>query len=499
VPDERTASERLRLRITESLLRLAEQLPHVDRGPLARLQHIQRHRRKVAKEHFSRTRPPEHAAVRLDQCRLFEVFQREQETTLARRLRSMFAGADRSQELVADFFGRPRGLSGKSSSAVGTLMRSGAMFPKSMSMWKHVPDLPAEIQSISVGLDRLLPSLTLASFDVRLSDRAAEGLGEIQKTCYLPEVIFSSFVPIGRRAASYSTRYPEAVSAAAAMNWRLKFRRQIEAVLKPVLFGYFGSKGARLPALDVFSLTGMPSNFEEYDNWLQTSAAWLGSVGVLRYPGLSTFRHDSVTFNLHVQEHGEEKILTHEVFLPEQDNVAQKLVLENDVLDDLSPVILWDYLADMEIRLFALAGAVYSRITPQLWSRLGSDIWLSKAAMQGAVLAERMQTELGDQSPLLERHFRALEGFIRTMPIAGVRENLHTALFPSLQAKTEQVKKYAELTMRALSQHVAIRNMQVILRLQRQSVLLALIVTVATLLLLWANWDQIARAFHHKL
>jgi hypothetical protein len=109
------------------------------------------------------------------------------------------------------------------------------------------------------------------------------------------------------------------------------------------------------------------------------------------------------------------------------------------------------------------------------------------------MLAERMQTELGDQSVLLERHFRALEGFTRTMPIPGARENLHAALFLSLQAKTEQVRKYAELTMRALSQHVAIRNTQVILRLQRQSLLLALIVTVATLLLLWANWDQIAR------
>jgi hypothetical protein len=170
VPDYRTASERLRLRRTETLLGLAEQLPHVDRRPLATLQHIQRHRRKVAKEHFGRIRPPEHAAVRLDQCRLFEFFQREQETTLARRLRNVFAGVDRSQEFVADFFGCARGLSGKSSSAVGTLMRSGAVFPKSMSMWKHVPDLPAEIESISVSLDRLLPSLTLASFDVRLSD-----------------------------------------------------------------------------------------------------------------------------------------------------------------------------------------------------------------------------------------------------------------------------------------------------------------------------------------
>jgi hypothetical protein len=242
----------------------------------------------------------------------------------------------------------------------------------------------------------------------------------------------------------------------------------------------------------------MPSNPEEYENWVRTSAAWLGSVGVLRYPGLSTFRDDRVIFNLHVQEHGEETILTHEVFLPEQDNPAQKVVLENDVLDDLSPVILWDYLADMEVRLFALAGTVYSRITPRRWSRLGSDIQLSKAAMQVAMLAERMQTELGDQSALLERHFRVLEGFTRTMPIAGVPENLHAALFPSLKAKTEQVRKYAELTMRALSQHVAIRNTQVILRLQRQSVLLALIVTAATLLLLWANWDQIARAFHHK-
>jgi len=498
VPDERTASERLRLRITESLLGLAEQLPHVDRGPLARLQHIQRHRRTVAKEHFGCTRPPEYTAVRLDQCRLFEVFQREQEAMLARRLRNMFAGADRSQELIADFFGCPRGLSGKSSSAVGTLTRSGAVFPKSMSMWKHVPGLPAEIESISVSLDRLLPSLTLASFDVRLSDRATKRLGEIQKTCYLPEVIFSSFVPIGRRAASYSTRYPEAVSGAAAMNWRLKLQRQIEAVLNPLLFGYFGGNRTPLPALDVFSLAGMPSNSEEYENWVRISAAWLGSVGVLRYPGLSTFRRDRVIFNLHVQEHREETILIHEVFLPEQDDPAQKLVVEDDVLDDLSPVILWDYLADMEIRLFALAGTVYSRITPRRWSRLGSDIRLSKAAMQVAMLAERMQTELGDQSALLERHFRALEGFTRTMPIPGARENLHAALFPGLQAKTEQVRKYAELTMRALSQHVAIRNTQVILRLQRQSLLLALIVTVATLLLLWANWDQIARAFHYK-
>lgn len=148
--------------------------------------------------------------------------------------------------------------------------------------WKIMPNLPSEIQFMTVGLLQLLPSLIIVSIDVHLNEEAVSKVKKLQDTKYLPTVLFANLLP-WKLWRGYTGNFPEIEMRKAILGWFDELRGRIEKALRPFLKGEFstGSKErARLPAVEVFAVKDASEPQRDLNALAKDHHRWLDSMGI---------------------------------------------------------------------------------------------------------------------------------------------------------------------------------------------------------------------------
>lgn len=269
-------------RLTQTVLAWAAAWPRFRGGPLGRLQEIAELNKSDALKAQEQCRPPNGANIEFGHFRLIELFPLEDFDEMSEGLRAAFprTGQCPYRDYLGEFEDRADDLHAGGWTAVGTLIRSGDPFLWSGAA-RLMPDLPEEVNHISLTAHKLLPSLFAITADVFMNDKATQRIRTIQEDLYSHEVTFLSWRP-SKWLHGYSTKTPESIARETVLSWIDGLRFRIEMLLRPFFKGQFlstpGGPGSRLPAIETYRLFNVPFG-PDFEPWKHNGWAWWRSLG----------------------------------------------------------------------------------------------------------------------------------------------------------------------------------------------------------------------------
>lgn len=499
--DIRRLSERWGEALTERYLDFAEKLPTFRGGFLRSLQSIREHQRERADKLYAGTRAPSGADVSYSGFRLIELFPAEEYDRLISGLRKLFPiqryGRDEIDRLgtsVPDLF-----AGGWSN--IGTLCRDRSLLP--VLQTRLVPELPKEIVTVGVSAHKILPSAVVLAFDVRMTEAATKELKALHSRKYLPATRFHRWTPWRKHSWGHSESPAEWGMQDAILEWEGGLHSGVERVIRPYLSGLFARSGygaSRLPIIDIFTVTGLPSS-DDAEKRLQGTLAWMASL-VLRSRAspFGDYAGKDLMF-VWAKDSDERPPVPYrfiEIYsqLPADENdKSHRDFRLQESLDAVLPYICFlEALSRVRQQLETLRIRVYRALARSglLWRRLRREMRLNDRVQKEAMFVSRLALELEDAKPWLEHEARQLQDLMRLAVLGDNKPySLADALSRSLNFHLDRVRKHLDLVAKTFTDYVSRRNVAVMYRLQWQVLLLAFVATVAAILSVLANWCEI--------
>lgn len=281
---------KLRPQLSQKYLDWAEMLPKFGGGTIAHLQRIRESDRQDSIRAFERTRAPENTRLTFHYIRMCEMFQIEQFDEVHTSLLQLFPMLNdpvlQGRELPTLKNLAESAFEG-GWSIIGVIEREPKILATTVRCIS--PELPDQISYIEIRLHKVLPSIFALTFDVHLSLQATTQLLRLQAKQYLPEVLFQSIAPWKLTKKGYSTMHAEYVMTREIFLYIERLRAKVESFLAPYFFGFFMSRsnrgGSKLPAIEVFSIRGIPPGDNAWGHWEEMARGWYSSFGFEFYLG----------------------------------------------------------------------------------------------------------------------------------------------------------------------------------------------------------------------
>ena len=449
--------------------------------------------------------------------RLLEVFHLEDLDRLRDALVSFFGVSANPTRWEQQLSSSSTELGGLAWAHVGLICRAKSfMFPFAESVLV-APALPDFVESVGVRVNKLLGSFYVLSLEARLKPVATAELLRLQSARYLGEIEFNSLFPWRARSDGYSMGYPAAQVEQAVKDYLKGCRAALERSLAPLLVGYFSREGrARrpaLPAIELYRIDGLEPLGEGVREFEQRSRRWLGSFG-FHLTGFDAFFANGViiswprAWRRYKENRIEVIVLTSDFVasLPEppkrEEDIphAVRFYFEKRLEPLVDALGLLSYLLSAE----SLVGELRQRV-----GRLGSSSWLGKGhslrrlMRQSRQLGEeiarldRLAIDFKTNEPLVEHRFAGeLASFRILRP--NSEGNLAAGIVTKAKNSMEELRSQFAQLHQTMERRLALRNMELLYRLQRRILWLTFIAAAATAVGLLAIdekvWAKLERA-----
>jgi len=487
-------SDRARTKLAEKYLDLAERYPNFNWGPVRSFRRIRESQRRRAENAFQRSRAPEGAELSFLYFRLIEVFHLEDFGQLYSGLVRLLPGlVDHPiyESFSSDFAHRSQSLEGTSWEKVGYLTRDDAPVLATLDAHRKIPGLPEEVRSVAVEVYKVLPSIYAVTFDVYLNGTATERLNQLHDKRYLPAIRFHRTIPLKRLGGKVllggrSESNPNEAMEREILDWSDKLRSGVERCIRPYLRGYFSRQSAggvaRLPAVEVFALSGTPAEQEAFDRWASEARSWLNAFGLSRINRAR--RSGGIIFSEPREREGgqwpqrlvvlrEESLRS--IDLDEYEGDESSAIMEHtgESLDALTPaIVLKQYLAAIERQVEKLRTAALGSMRSS--RGLNKYIGQGNRIHQESHLLDRLSMEFTQERPLLEHTTDGTDAEQR-----------------SIELRIEFLRRQLTYVSSTFSEYLALRNMTANYRLQWYVLVLSVIATVASVISVIVSWPNI--------
>lgn len=488
-------SAKLKRRLASLYLDSAEKLPTFHGTVIAELQEIRKHQRERAWRALERVHLPEGTEATYRSLRMFELFPLEEYAQMERGLRSLFPQKNWGSDFLDDFRETAKNLNSRANSLIGYLLptppqRIGfGLFPN-----RVLDTLPAEVESATVRVFKVLPSLFAVCIETKLTDAVTAQLKDLQSRPYLPEVLFKRWIPWGRYlAGGYSESPAEAARERVLVHWLTQLRGSIEAAIRPYIHGYFsaGQKSdmPSLPAIEIFTLRGVPNDEDGFDAWQQKAQGWLSTLGAppeaFRFDG---FRSSDLILLL--GKEGRFSNVPYRAFslasaAPNRETDERRESALGYILDAVLPsLVLSEFLERIQDHIEVLREAVYIQLRGKARThQFRRDVKLHQRLQQESMLVSRFQVEMEESETMLAVEQHELDT-LRSLKSNGARRALSEALVSHVKLQAHTIGKHVALASQLFTEHLSWRNLDVSYRLQRRMLWLTYIVLLATFLTL---------------
>lgn len=353
-----------------------------------------------------------------------------------------------------------------------------------------MPDLPEEVDYISLTAHKLLPSLFAITADVFLTDKATDLIRSIQERLYFPEVTFRHCNP-RKWLHGFSTKRPESIAREAVLSRIDGLRFRIEMLLRPFFKGQFlstrdGSR-TRLPAIETYRLLNIPFG-PDFAPWRRNARAWWGSLG-FDVTGINSYEGAERMFSW-----SENGLRVARLCVPKSDSEDQfsssRLI---DVLNGILPGFAIRQLLDsLEADFTKLRRKAYQQLmSGPRTTRLGREILSVQELSRRSLLLNRLQVEFEDAKSGIAHDAKHLSDMVNSVVPRRPSATLDAALMEGIDWKARVIQQQVRLLTQAFSEHVSILNTRVMYRLQRALFWLTLVYTALALIAVTANWPQL--------
>jgi len=486
-------SAKLKRRLACLYLDSAEKLPTFHGTVIAELQQIRKYQRERAWRALERAHLPEGTEVTYCSLRMFELFPLEEYAQMERGLRSLFPQKNWGSDFLDDFRETAKNLNSRANSLIGYLLptppqRIGfGLFPN-----RVLDSLPVEVESATVRVFKVLPSLFAVCVEAKLTDAVTAQLKDLQSRPYLPEVLFKRWTPWGRYlAGGYSESPAEAARERALVGWLTQLRGSIEAAIRQYIHGYFSAGQKRdipsLPAIEVFTLRGVPNDDEGLDGWQKKAEGWLSTLGAspeeFRFDG---FRRSDLILLL--GKEGRFSNVPYRAFslasaaIDRESDERRESAL-GYILDAVFPsLVLSDFLERIQEHIEVLREAVYIQLRGKARTRqFRRDVKLHQRLQRESMLVSRFQVEMEESETVLAVEQHELET-LRSFSSDGTQKGLSESLIRHVKWQAHTIGRHVALASQLFTEHLSWRNLDVSYRLQRTMLWLTYIVLLATIL-----------------
>ena len=405
-------------------------------------------------------------------------------------LRTVFSGPSRypRPDHLDEFEDRVDDLRSGGWTSIGTLIRNGNPF-----FWggqaRRMPDLPEEVDHISLGAHKLLPSLIAITADVFLTDTATDHVRRIQEGFYLPEMSFRYWNP--RRWLHGSTTKPsESISGEAVLLWIDGLRSRVETLLEPFFKGQFLSQRvvsrSRLPAIETYYLVNVPLG-PGLAPWKGSARNWWRSLGF--GSGMNSYEGTQRTFSWPDDGFRVARLCVPKPAPEERFSAANN----EDILNRILPVFAVLQLLDsLETDFARLRRRMYQRVMFGVRARrLQREILSAHELSRRSLVLNRLQVEFEDARAHIAHRARRLSDMVNAVTPNAPPLTLDVALMEGIDWRLRIVQQHVKLLTQAFSEHVSILNSWVAFKLQRALFWLTVVYTILAFIAVVATWPQL--------
>ena len=273
-------------------------MPRRERGFINFLQVIRRSGRSQSEDTFTKSRPVDGDALTYLSMRMIEVFQYEQMESIKKGLEKLFPkieGFTNNQSFKEYFDQIENSINSGSWRSIGIIYRNKKPIISDNTFC--LENLPNEVDFIEIGLHKTLPSLIVVTLDIQFNITATNNLKNIQSSKYLPEIQFNDIF-LKERFISSRFNTSEQCLRKEVLNYTYGLREKIEIAIRPYVFGEFmgNVKSApRLPVIEIYSYTTAEKiEVRNFEDWKKRSNLWFESYGFRDY--LDVYLNENMAF-----------------------------------------------------------------------------------------------------------------------------------------------------------------------------------------------------------
>jgi len=503
--------DKIRVFLSEKYLDCAESLPKFNGSFVKNLQHIREYQQIWSEDEFKRSRPPERTKIEYLYFRLIEIFHIEEFDKLLEGLMRLFPGLQddcRKRDFSSDFRNLAETIAGGGTHRLGCIYRDlrGRFFFSGPRC--EIRDLPPEVSYIAVTLHKVLASVMFVTLDVHLTREATESLLALQERHYLPRTRLVSLAP-WKTTRGYSQESVEMARTGEIFGWIDNLRSRVEKCIKPFFDGYFTQQNStepRLPAIEVYGLKGLPEGEEAFQKWSEEAWGWCESLGFhFHYDACSDGRAlFTWSYNGSVLRHkGYRLVVFWKPYLESLKSRPSEAEERDAVmhytgytLDAILPCItVIEFLISGRRNIERLRQDVFGSMRIRNLPRhtLNKYIKLNNIIKRESMLLDRITMEFEQQTRLIRYEMTPVEDMKEIKATSDGKQggNLKDIMIESVKFNIELLKKPLSLITTSFAEYLAARNMEVMYRLQRSIFWLTIIVAIATIAGLAANWPNI--------
>ncbi len=502
--------DNIRLFLSSKYLDWAENLPKFNSGFIHRLQIIREHQRRESEKEYERSRPPKGVEFLFLYFRLIEIFHVEEFDNFQNGLIRLLPG------LQDDFYNRnfptefrhfTESISGGGYKKLGFICREGKRTAFFHEPFCEMRDLPPEVDHINISIHKTLPSVIEITLDVHLTHEATKHLLQLQEKHYLSRIRFRSLFP--RKMKGYSEEYIGSIITQQILAWINNLRINVELCIRPYIKGYFmrqtTGKIPCLPAIEVYGMKGLPEGEEAIDTLRNDSRGWLNSLGFEFYrdiygdgKSLFVWSHTNTTNNCTAHR----LVVLWESYLKtveskHYDGEISAIVHNTKYVLDaiLLCITVIEFLRTAQRNIEKLRMAVFGSMKHRPFSRykLNRYIKLNNVIKQESMILERTSMEFNERINRIHYEMKTVEDMkiIKKNPNVNEDKNLKDVSIEIVKFDIDRLKKSLSLVTNSFSEYLTARNMEVMYRLQLNIFWLTIVVTIATIVGLLANWASI--------
>jgi hypothetical protein len=474
-------------RIGKPLLDLAENLPPFSGGVIQHLQHERKMQRQYATQWQAQAAPPEGTILRYRLFRLLELYTADEIGSAIARVEKVIPPHWGNRDNISGIDSPSFRSGGFKSLGLLSQKRPGKKFRSTpgSAYWS----LPPQVSSVHLIAHQILPAAYLVTADVRLTEAAEERFRTLQAAEYLPQVTISSIQRIPPWFLGTGITSPHVEQRKAISTWVNELHFQTEAALEPFFRGHFSrerqSSIPSLPAIEVMTLEGAPTEDTEFAQWGDKARMFFSSIGEEIFPYTAYKGDDTVVSIYSVIE--ERRRTAWRVYLlgAPQANFSDIAEAEEfcSALQPWTTLLSFAESLDRSLhRLQALAAQGRRDWGLRRYFRLYANL------VDDYTLFSRLKGDIKQLMKCSESKRLAVFTQVKT---AGGREpaKLSTALESSVKHYFKSLKTQAEATMNSTKEYLGLRNMRLIYLLQ----LAVLMISLCSAVLAYMAVRQAAR------
>lgn len=474
----------IRQYLSKKYLDWAEALPKFQGGFIKKLQTIREHQRKTSNIVFKRRKKPDNVILIMKKIRIVIAFQLEQFQLIQKIVRKLFPNNEKIRKFVKELKDEESSIHAMRWQNIGLIVKDEGLYFGEKQL---VAILPKYVKMIHVSYHRIMPSIACLSFTFHLEDEFSQQLNYKQSLEYLLPITFNDIFPFRKRGSSYSMGGENDGGAQ-------KIIREDIFNLVTNLFDWLKKRALinqqfniATSIIEMFELQRNPLDKKQPQEWINENNGWLNdySISMSEYDSYRN-EYSSYCESTYHSKKWHSYILT--FFKDNSKEEDHFLDLKMDSLAVMAAI--YSILEDIQKLLEKNRKLGFHSLAEFDTKILNKNSNIIALKRLGALL-NRLNHEF-EHNNIWIKH--SLEGISDLKSVHSENEHdLTKVIISNVIYKIDTLIKSCDIVDAGLTSYLTVQNIYAMYRLQRWMFILAIVVTIATIVSVLSGWENLKK------